>query len=114
MVAIRTLDSQAKLSVVISYTMIRDEDGTPTLGKFNSVRLMSTSSKLLIKPDQIIKKVSLAHECGPGCTFLETEKDVREEREMVRKTLYVYKHDDANNVYLVNRFHLGEIWKYCT
>jgi hypothetical protein len=43
---------------------------------------------------------------------VDAELPVVEEREVNNKERYIFEHDLSNKLYVLNRFYLGESWKY--
>jgi hypothetical protein len=43
---------------------------------------------------------------------VDAELPVVEEREINNKERYIFEHDLSNKLYVLNRFYLGESWKY--
>ena len=57
-------------------------------------------------------KVSLVHNCDGNCMYTNGAKQVVEERETITSERITYEHDYTNKRYILNRFYLGEAWKY--
>ena len=92
--------------------MMKDNNGDIVQGKFGSPLLEETEEKRLVSATAILEKVSVVHNCDHRCAFMDGELAVVEEREVANKERYIYQHDFSNKVYLLNRFYLGESWKY--
>ena len=90
------------------YAFLQDENGQVRHGRFDSPLLRKTNNVVLIKSEQVCHRVSVIHNCiEGGCKFEDTHRTFVEEREGVVQDALVYKHDYANNTYLLNRFYLG-------
>ena len=91
---------------------MRADDGDVLHGKFMSPVLQKSEERRLISTKNILEKVSLVHNCDNRCSFVNTDNPIVEEREIVTSERCVYQHDLSNKYYLLNRFYLGESWKY--
>ncbi|CAB4010556.1 Hypothetical predicted protein [Paramuricea clavata] len=98
--------------LTIPYQLMRADDGDVLHGKFTSPVLQKCEERRLISTKNILEKVSLVHNCDNRCSFVNTDHPIVEEREIVTSERCVYQHDLSNKYYLLNRFYLGESWKY--
>lgn len=91
---------------------MRDDDGNIVYGKFRSPLLEETEVKRLIPSTALLEKVSVVHNCDYRCGFVDAEIPVVEEREINNKERYIFEHEQSNKVHILNRFYLGESWKF--
>ena len=89
-----------------------DDNDNMVYGKFRSPLLEETDIKRLIPSTALLEKVSVVHNCDYQCGFAEAEMPVVEEREITNKEKFIFEHDQSNKVHMLNRFYLGESWKY--
>ena len=95
------------------YNVVRDVTGQLQYGRFNCPLLMKTERKEMIPSKMVKDKLCISHQCVQGhCKYEEGNKTFTKEREEVVKQCQVYVHDSTNNIFLLNRFYLGESWKY--
>ena len=92
--------------------MLRDDANNVVYGKFTSPLLEEKEIKILIPATALLQKVSVVHNCDYRCGFVDAELPVVEEREINNKERYIFEHDLSNKLYVLNRFYLGESWKY--
>ena len=81
-------------------------------GKFQSPLLQDTGIQRIVPATALLEKVSVVHNCNAQCYFTDAEQSVVEERESTNRQKYIFQHDLSNKVYILNRFYLGESWKY--
>ena len=99
--------------VLTHFKTLKDNTNNVVHGKFRSPLLQDTGIQRILPAASVLQKVSVVHNCDYGqCTFTNAEQTVVEEREASSKERYVFQHDPSNKVYLLNRFYLGESWKY--
>ncbi len=98
--------------MVKRYHLVETEDGDILHAKFCSAVLEESEELSLVNASNIIEKVSIVHNCDQRCMFANKDKPRVEEREIVSAEREVFEHDFTNNCYLLNRFYLGESWKY--
>ena len=94
------------------FNATEDELGDIVHGKFLSPVLEESEEQHLVDSKSILEKVSLVHDCDGNCVYKNGAKQVVEERETVTSEKITYEHDFTNKRNLVNRFYLGESWKY--
>ncbi|CAB4015206.1 Hypothetical predicted protein [Paramuricea clavata] len=105
-------EQPANWVLLTPYTPLRAADGDVLYGKFRSPILEETEGKALVRANAVLEKVNMVHNCDHRCAFTITDHHCAEEREMVTTERCVFQHDMANKTYLINRFYLGETWKY--
>ena len=94
------------------FKTVRDDNNNVVHGKFRSPLLEDTEIQRIIPATALLQKVSVVHNCDCQCGFADAEQSVVEEREITNKERYIFQHDLSNKVYILNRFYLGESWKY--
>ena len=90
----------------------KDEEENIIFGKFSSPLLSLTTVMRSVPSTALVKKVSVVHNCTNSCQFNMGEQQILEERELCSREGYIYQHDLSNKTYILNRFYLGESWKY--
>ncbi|XP_028417046.1 uncharacterized protein LOC114541311 isoform X2 [Dendronephthya gigantea] len=105
-------ENKVNLVLTTPLDLVLTDDGNVLHGKFISPVLEESDSKELVDAVTILEKVSLAHYCDDDCTFVNGDHPVLEERETIASERLTYKHDFSNKRYLLNKFYLGESWKY--
>ena len=103
-----TETSHVNWAQVKQYAFIEDETGQVQHGRFDSPLLKKTNRVAIVKSSDICHKVNIVHNCNNGhCKFEDAHHTFVEEREGVVRDALIFKHDYANNTYLINRFYLG-------
>ena len=102
-----TETSQVKwVQQVKQYAFIEDETGQVQHGRFDSPLLKKTNRVAIVKSSDICHKVNIVHNCNNGhCKFEDAHHTFVEES--VVRYAHIFKHNYANNTYLINRFYLG-------
>lgn len=79
----------------------------------NVKRLKRANDREILVSVTIMQKISLVHDCSNAhCEFRNEMNTSVEEREVVTDRKMIYCHDMSHQTFLLNRFMLGEMWRY--
>ena len=93
--------------------LARDISGNVQRGKFYCPLMEANEREILVSPATIMQKISLVHDCSNAhCEFRNEMNTSVEEREVVTDRKMIYCHDMSHQTFLLNRFMLGEMWRY--
>ena len=83
-------------------------DGTPITNEYDCPLLLMSHIIFTAKPSEILKAVSVVHECGETCRFVNKETPRNVERENISLARVEYEHDFSTNfMYCLNIFCIG-------
>ena len=80
-------------------------DGNPITNEYNCPLLILSHVIFITKSSEIVKSVSVVHECGDTCKFVNKETPRNVEREDISLSRLEYEHDFCTN--FLNIFCIG-------
>lgn len=85
-------------------------DGDTLTNEFDCPLLELTKCFVNISPQLIFASVSIVHECGESCKFIEQQTTRTVERETIEENTQrlIYKHDFDNDFYVLNVFCMNQ------
>lgn len=101
LVSFRSMDGRS-VCVLRGFESITTPGGEVLTNPIECPLLLLTHVVLMVKPSEIARTVSVAHECGSGCEFTVMQTQRRVERDSIPQQKLEYKHDTSNLLYCLN------------
>ena len=90
------------MCLIRPFLPICSPDGQAVHNEYDCPLLQAELEVTAIPVSSIQNSVSVVHECGASCVFVEQRCQRRIEREMIDKTDLVFQHDFSNNLFCLN------------
>ncbi len=76
--------------------------GEPLVNEYDCPLLSLTRTVITVYAFNIIKAISIVHECTESCCFVNSVRHRNVEREQISVSSLVYEHDFSNYLYCLN------------
>ncbi len=83
-------------------------DGQPITNDYGCPLLTLTQTIRCVSPQSVASAVSIIHECNSSCSFVQTSRHRRVEREELLSASLVYQHDWSNLFFCLNIFCMNQ------
>ena len=97
-------ERSSEFCIVRQLEFVESTNTQPILNEAECPLLWLTSKLIAVKPTDILKPISIVHECTSLCSVKEDVVSRRLERELTTQQLLTFRHNFSNNMFSFNIF----------
>ena len=103
LLAVFKLQDGAVVCLIQGFQKLKSQDGArPFANEYDCPLLELTRTIFSTPGGNILRAVSVVHECGASCRFEETQTIENVERQEITRTKLTFEHDWSNTLYSYN------------